>query len=137
MLWLSEYAAKKNVLLGTYTDFGYRTCGGYPGTLGHIDEDIQTFADWKMNNLKVDGCWAETAIFKDGYTNISKAFEKAGRPMVYACSWPAYDDTVDFRYLSEICNLWRPYGDIYHSWNSLAGIIKHWGDQQARYIYFI
>lgn len=133
MNWLSDYAKSKGVKLGTYTDFGYRTCGGYPGTKGYIEIDAQTFADWDMTNLKVDGCWANADEFKKGYTDLSIALNKTGKPMVYACSWPAYDPTVDFRYLEQICNLWRPYYDIDDRWNSLSGIIQQWGDQQARY----
>ena len=41
-----------NSLQGNYT------CGGYPGILGHLEEDAQTIADWGVDYIKVDGCYA-------------------------------------------------------------------------------
>ena len=42
--------------LGIYEDYGTQTCGGYPGSLGYLDVDAATFADWKCDYLKLDGC---------------------------------------------------------------------------------
>lgn len=69
----------------------------------------------------------------DGYTNMSIALNKTGRPILYACSWPAYEEDAPFPYLEQICNLWRPYDDIEHTWDSVSDIIRQWGDRQTRY----
>lgn len=41
---------------GIYEDYGTSTCGGYPGMAGHLETDAQTFADWEVDYLKIDGC---------------------------------------------------------------------------------
>ena len=45
---------------------------------------------------------------------MGAALNATGRPMVYGCSWPAYQGglppQVNYTLLGEICNLWRNYG---------------------------
>jgi alpha-N-acetylgalactosaminidase len=43
---------------GIYEDFGNYTCAGYPGVLGHMETDAQTFADWEVDYVKLDGCYS-------------------------------------------------------------------------------
>ena len=35
--------------------------------------------------------------------------------------------------IAENCNLWRNYNDISDSWESLLGIITHYGEQQDQF----
>ena len=56
--WLSDYVHSKGLKFGIYEDYGNYTCGGYPGILGHLEEDAKTFADWGVDYIKVDGCYA-------------------------------------------------------------------------------
>lgn len=45
--------------LGIYEDLGNFTCMGYPGTtLDKVVQDAQTFAEWKVDMLKLDGCFS-------------------------------------------------------------------------------
>lgn len=45
--------------LGIYGDLGTLTCGGYPGTtLDRVEQDAQTFAEWGVDMLKLDGCYS-------------------------------------------------------------------------------
>lgn len=39
-----------------YQSIGTQTCQGYPGEEGHEDIDIQTFVEWGIDYLKLDGC---------------------------------------------------------------------------------
>ena len=43
---------------GIYSDAGPLTCAGYPGSRFHEDLDAQSFADWGVDYLKYDNCWA-------------------------------------------------------------------------------
>ena len=52
----------KGLKFGIYEDYGNYTCGGYPGILGHLEEDANTFADWGVDYIKVDGCYAGQLI---------------------------------------------------------------------------
>ncbi len=38
---------------GIYEDYGNFTCGGYPGILGHLEDDANTFAEWGVDYIKV------------------------------------------------------------------------------------
>ena len=40
---------------GIYEDYGNFTCAGYPGIIGHMDIDANTFASWDVDYVKLDG----------------------------------------------------------------------------------
>ena len=69
---------------------GNLTCGGYPGILGHLETDANTFAEWGVDYVKLDGCYSEPADMDTGYPEFGLYLNKTNRPMVYSCSWPAY-----------------------------------------------
>lgn len=56
----------KGLKLGIYEDYGNFTCGGYPGILGHLETDAQTFADWGVDYVKLDGCYANPDDMNEG-----------------------------------------------------------------------
>ena len=56
----------RGLKLGLYTDIGTETCAGYPGSLRYIDLDAATFAEWRIDMLKVDGCNAHLADYEYG-----------------------------------------------------------------------
>ena len=47
MAALGEYIHSKGLLFGLYSDAGYKTCEGRPGSLGYEKIDAQTYAKWK------------------------------------------------------------------------------------------
>ena len=50
----------------------------------------QTFADWGIDMLKMDGCNANITEMPMGYGKVAQAINSTGRPIVFSCSWPAY-----------------------------------------------
>ena len=55
--WLAEQMHRRGLQLGIYTDYGTTTCGGFPGTpLDKQRIDAETFAEWGIDSVKVDGC---------------------------------------------------------------------------------
>ena len=57
----------RGLKLGIYGDMGTHTCGGYPGTnLDQIETDAQTFADWGVDMLKLDGCYSNESVQAEG-----------------------------------------------------------------------
>ena len=36
-----------------YSDAGYNTCAGYPGSYGHEAQDLETWAEWYVLNLNI------------------------------------------------------------------------------------
>lgn len=77
-----------------YADYGNYTCGGYPGVLYHEETDAQTFADWGVDQVKLDGCYVDIEQMDTGYPYFGQLLNDTGRPMVYSCSWPAYQQNV-------------------------------------------
>ncbi|OHT04522.1 hypothetical protein TRFO_27963 [Tritrichomonas foetus] len=126
--WLAEYAHKKGVKLGIYNDYGSLTCGGYTGSEGHLLQDAQTFAKWKVDMLKMDGCYSNLLDCGDAYPGMTHFLNKTGRQIMYQCSWPAYDMEMDYTPLPEHCNLWRNWDDIEANWRSILSIIDKWGN---------
>ena len=54
---LGDFMHSKNVRFGIYSDEGTKTCGGYPGSKGYEKIDAETFKDWGVDYLKLDGCY--------------------------------------------------------------------------------
>jgi len=120
--------------IGIYEDYGTHTCGGFPGTRGHVVDDANLFASWGIDSLKLDGCFCNATEFPTGYPAVTAALNATGRPILYSCSWPAYiheKDTIPYGDIAESCNLWRNYVDIADSWSSVATIIQWFGDNHG------
>lgn len=128
--FLADYVHSLGLKLGIYGDMGLHTCAGYPGSLGHIETDAKTFAEWGIDMLKLDGCYSNAAIYETGYPNMSHALNATGRPIVFSCSWPAYLTHPDYAKISKYCNLWRNYDDVQDSWDSVLDIIEHYAEDQ-------
>lgn len=128
---LADYMHSRGLLLGIYSDIGNLTCGGFPGSNYHFDIDAQTFASWGIDAFKLDGCYYQAQDYQAGYTNFSVALAKAGRPIMYSCSWPAYINDNEkakfYPYMATICNIWRNWDDIQDSYTSMSSIANYWG----------
>ncbi|XP_044771717.1 alpha-N-acetylgalactosaminidase isoform X1 [Neomonachus schauinslandi] len=133
--FLADYAHSLGLKLGIYGDMGNFTCMGYPGTtLDKVIQDAQTFAEWKVDMLKLDGCFSTPEERAKGYPKMAAALNATGRPIAFSCSWPAYEGglppKVNYTLLAEICNLWRNYDDIQDSWSSVLSILNWFVDNQ-------
>ena len=95
--------------------------------------DAETFANWTVDYVKLDGCYADVKQMDDGYPLMSGYLNKTGRPMVFSCSWPAYqvfsNIQPNYTRIAQYCNLWRNYGDIDDNWDSVKDI-SDWYVQQ-------
>ncbi|ELW64423.1 alpha-N-acetylgalactosaminidase isoform X2 [Tupaia chinensis] len=126
--FLADYAHSLGLKLGIYEDLGNMTCMGYPGTtLDKVVPDAQTFAEWKVDMLKLDGCFSTRKERAQGYPKMAAALNATGRPIAFSCSWPAYEGglppKVNYSLLADSCNLWRNYDDIQDSWSSVLSIL--------------
>lgn len=130
---LSEYIHSKGLKLGIYEDFGTKTCGGFPGSEFFLELDAQTFAEWEVDLLKLDGCNSYTSDMSTGYPLMGFFLNLTGRPFLYSCSWPAYVSKPNYTAIAKSCNIWRNYKDVQDSWDSVAGIIKFYGDNKQSF----
>jgi len=133
MGYIGEQLHKLGLKYGIYGDIGTYTCGGYPGSEGHLALDAFTMANWGVDMLKLDGCYESIDIMNITYPSMSTFLNFTDRPILYLCSWPAYvvDSKIpQYNLIAEYCNAWRNYGDIQDSWGSVKDIIDwysvHW-----------
>ncbi len=107
---LADYAHEKGLKFGLYSDAGFKTCCGYPGSLGYEEIDSQTFAEWGVDYLKYDNCNTDNTPPKERYPVMRDALLKCGRDIFYSmCEW-GIDAPATWG--KEVANSWRNTGDI-------------------------
>jgi len=133
--WLADYMHSRGLKLGIYGDYGTETCGGWPGSLDYLQLDAQTWADWKIDSIKLDGCNGDLKQMPAGYAQMAQYLNATGQPMLFSCSWPAYfpgqNLTIDWSAAQKNCNLWRLFDDIMDDYDSVQSIWEYWGKQQS------
>ncbi len=109
---LADYVHSKGLKLGIYSDAGWKTCGGRPGSRGHEYQDALTYASWGVDYLKYDWCNTEGLKAEGAYLTMRDALYAAGRPVVFSiCEWGT-DKPWDWG--PKVGHLWRTTGDIYN-----------------------
>ncbi|XP_030387397.1 alpha-N-acetylgalactosaminidase-like [Scaptodrosophila lebanonensis] len=128
---LSDYIHERGLKFGLYHDVGKFTCMFQgPGAEGYFKVDTQTFAEWGVDYVKLDGCFTENEKMDDGYREFGRALNETGRPMVYSCSWPFYKSQPNYDDIAQHCNLWRFGPDVTDSPWSVLDIMNHYRRHQ-------
>jgi alpha-galactosidase len=146
MKGLADYVHSKGLKIGIYSSPGPKTCAGYEGSFGHVQQDAATYAAWGIDYLKYDLC-SDLDVYKDDaptlqaiYQEMGDALQATHRHIVYslceygrALVWSGWGEKSGG-------NLWRTTGDIEDNWSSmdkigfsqikLASYMKpgHWND---------
>jgi alpha-galactosidase len=112
----------KDLKFGIYSCAGSHTCAGKPASFGYEEVDAQTFADWGVDYLKYDFCYAPPGV--DGpklYQRMGQALRATGRPIVFSlCEWGRHKP---WEWGARVGGqLWRTTGDIVDSWASILEI---------------
>ncbi|KAG7286441.1 hypothetical protein NEMBOFW57_008751 [Staphylotrichum longicolle] len=117
---------------GIYSDAGYRTCGGFPGSYGHETQDLETFADWGFQYLKYDNCYipfdnvTQENVY-GRYVRMSDAIAARAKktkkePFQLAlCEWGWQQPWI---WAGRLGQSWRIGGDIRPWWSALSDIIN-------------
>jgi alpha-galactosidase len=112
---LADYVHSLGLKLGIYSDAGWQTCAGRPGSRGREYQDAATYAAWGVDYLKYDWCNTEGLAARGAYLTMREALWEAGRPVVFSiCEW---GDNDPWEWGAEIGHLWRTTGDIYPCWD--------------------
>lgn len=82
---LADYAHEKGLLFGVYSDAGYKTCAGRPGSLGYEEIDAKTYAEWGVDYLKYDNCFTDGTSPKVRYPVMRDALLKQDRKIFIQC----------------------------------------------------
>ena len=127
---LADYIHSKGLKLGIYSDAGWKTCAGYPGSRGYEYQDALTYASWGIDYLKYDWCNTQGLKAEGAYLTMRDALYKADRPIVFSlCEW---GNDKPWEWGAEIGHLWRTTGDIYPCFDCVIdhGSWKQWGVEQ-------
>jgi len=123
MKGLSDYVHAKGLKLGIYSSPGPKTCAGYAGSLGHEEQDAQTYAGWGIDYLKYDYCSfrGDYSAQVAAYQKMHEALEKTGRPIVFSLCQYGMDRVWSWG-PSVGGNLWRTTDDISDNYDRMAYI---------------
>lgn len=124
---LADYVHSKGLKLGIYSDAGWKTCGGKPGSRGYEFQDAKTYAEWEIDYLKYDWCNTEKLNAEGAYLTMSNALYAAGRPIVLSiCEWGS---NKPWEWGKNIGHLWRTTGDIHNCFDCIKdhGTWQSWG----------
>jgi len=155
---LADYVHSKGLKIGIYSGPGTKTCAGFPASLGHEEQDAETYAEWGIDYLKYDLCSfrddvmqkqdpddkaAQMKLMIAAYEKMGKALQAAsaknGHPIVFSLCQYGWDSPWEWAPALG-GNLWRTTGDIQARWQSIydiasqqSGLEKyagpgHWND---------
>ncbi|MHC4694101.1 MAG: NPCBM/NEW2 domain-containing protein [Planctomycetota bacterium] len=128
---IGDYIHSKGLKFGIYEDRGKLTCQQLPGSFKHEQADMNTFASWGVDYIKMDSCFAENngRLSTEDYALYRECIRKTGRPIVLSISdfgngaW-AWDG-------KEMAQLWRTSGDIYPWMGSVYHCAETSGDDRS------
>lgn len=117
---LADYVHEKGLKFGLYSDAGFATCAGRPGSLGYEEIDAKTYAEWGVDYLKYDNCNTDKTIPEHRYPVMTKALKNCGRDIFFSmCEW-GVNNPADWA--RAVGNSWRTTGDIGDNYNSMLTI---------------
>jgi hypothetical protein len=110
---IGDYIHSKGLKFGIYECRGYLTCQKLPGSFQHEQADMNSFASWGVDYIKLDACFAEKngRLSSEEFKIYSDCIKRTGRPMLLSIS--------DFGMGAwtwggkEYAQLWRTSFDIY------------------------
>ncbi|KZW03455.1 glycoside hydrolase family 27 protein [Exidia glandulosa HHB12029] len=117
---------------GIYSDSGWFTCAGYPGSWANEKRDLELFNEWGISLLKYDNCnipfdnitrQNEIGRYQVMQKAIADVAEESGKPPIIfsLCEWGWQQVWL---WGKTIGQSWRTTGDISPQWSSLASIIN-------------
>jgi len=125
---IGDYIHGKGLKYGIYQDRGKWTCQQLPGSFGYEKIDMETFAKWGVDYIKLDSCFAESngRMSSEDYAIYREHIEATGRPIVLSIS--DFGNAAWAWGGKESAQLWRTSGDIYPWMGSVyhcAGTSSH------------
>lgn len=119
---LADYVHSKGLKFGIYSCAGSHTCAGKPASYGYEEADAETFAEWGVDFLKYDFCYAPPGV--DGptlYQRMGQALRATGRPILFSiCEWGGRRPWAWGAKVGG--HMWRTTGDIFDTWESIVHI---------------
>ena len=122
---LADYVHSLGLKIGIYTDIGLIGCGGRVGSYGYYQQDVNLFAEWGFDYIKVDACGADTQglDFKTQYIEFHQALKNATPYrdiFLNVCEW---GQQQPWNWAPEFANTWRVGYDIDNQGDYWDGVL--------------
>ena len=119
---VADYVHSNGMKFGLYTDEADRTCAGAFGSYGYEEKDAKAYAEWGIDVVKCDYCYAPDDVesAKKRYKALADAFANAGNnTMLYICEWGVRDP---WKWGAEVGGrCWRISQDVRDCWRGKDG----------------
>jgi alpha-galactosidase len=126
MAELAGFVHSLGLKFGVYSTPGPLTCGRYPGSLDHVQQDAESYARWGVDYLKYDQCSysdrltpaSSLADFQLPYRLMGTALRQQHRDIVYSLC--QYGEREVWNWGASVGGQsWRVSGDIEDTWPSV------------------
>jgi hypothetical protein len=124
---VADYIHSKGLKFGIYSSAGFKTCQGFPASLGLEEIDAATYAEWDVDYLKFDNCYQDHGPPEKRFSIMGEALTAAtmesGREIFYSlCEWGKDNPAV---WASGIgAGSWRISRDISDNWASIINKVE-------------
>lgn len=110
---VGDYIHSKGLKFGIYECRGYITCQKLPGSFEHEQTDMNSFAEWGVDYVKLDACYAakNNRLSSEDFAIYHNAILNTKRPMVLSIS--DFGNGAWAWGGKNYGQLWRTSGDIY------------------------
>ncbi|MDO5970630.1 NPCBM/NEW2 domain-containing protein [Flavivirga aquimarina] len=110
---VGDYIHSKGLKYGIYQCRGYLTCQKLPGSFEHEQIDMNSFAKWGVDYIKLDACYAakNNRLSSEDFAIYHEAILNTNRPMVLSIS--DFGNGAWAWGGKNYGELWRTSGDIY------------------------
>lgn len=138
---LASYVHGKGLKFGLYESPTLHTCQGFPGSLGHEQQDARQFAAWGVDLLKYDNCLDSDPAKRVGDEKLPlqtrdgwmrDALAATGRPVLLSLSLqPSAQGETPWTWGRGVANMWRIDGDRDSSFDGLKRLVHTDLDKSA------
>jgi alpha-galactosidase len=109
---VADYVHNLGLKFGIYTSPGRCTCGGHTGSLGYEKIDVETFARWGVDFIKLDFCGGYEEDYSVLLDRWHGALARIDRPIVLSTN-VGY---ADYCFIRTKANMWRTSSDLRARW---------------------
>ena len=118
---LADYVHSLGLKIGLYTCCGPLTCAKFTGSEGYEAQDIQTYAEWGFDYVKVDWCHCGGKDGSQAYSLFGNAIKTIDRDIVFSiCEWGLGKPWLWGEKAGGNC--WRTTEDIADNWQCILEI---------------
>ena len=141
--WLAARIHAMGLKFGLYEAIGTQTCRHLPGSWGHYARDAKTFAQWRVDFVKIDECGESAtrttaSTLTSDFRSYGSDLRSANPKVIYSEELPIYSmgkssffSTV--RASASFANMWRVAPDEKYTQPASYTILSHLADDLHLY----